>query len=645
MRIAGRCRGVGRVLLTAALVGSVSAAMVLLAPASAGATARHPATGRDRTRDRSGPRRAGRPLRSAVSGPTPNLAAAVGYLTSTTNLVDGSNYEPDGPGYADIGLTIDGALALAAAGTARGAVANMVAYVGANGASWTGYGTSEASGGSLGKEAVLAEAVSEDPRNFGGENLISALDATVCQAASTGIDTSCAAAGNYAYSSSTFDQALGIIAQVRAGDSANAAAPIRYLESLQNGNGGWPSVLPPGTSPASDVDSTALAVMALALVSGHRASAAVKKGIKWIAGQQESNGGFPGAAGDNTNSAALALMAMDLKSATYAGNIQAGLAFVAAEQNLDGGFNISADPGSQQGSDLRATTQAVSGTVGTSFGTLRTTVGLPSPAPPSSNPPAGTATGTGYWDVASDGGVFAFGDATFHGSTGGIPLNQPVVGMAPTPDGKGYWEVASDGGIFAFGDATFHGSMGGIPLDKPVVGMAPTPDGKGYWEVASDGGIFAFGDATFHGSTGGIPLNQPVVGMAPTPDGKGYWEVASDGGIFAFGDATFHGSMGGIPLDKPVVGMAPTPDGKGYWEVASDGGIFAFGDATFHGSMGGIPLNQPVVGMAPTPDGKGYWEVASDGGIFAFGDATFHGSMGGIPLDKPVVGMAPAGGG
>jgi len=80
------------------------------------------------------------------------------------------------------------------------------------------------------------------------------------------------------------------------------------------------------------------------------------------------------------------------------------------------------------------------------------------------------------------------------------PLNRPVVGMAATPDGKGYWLVASDGGIFAFGDAAFYGSTGSLTLNRPVVGMAATPDGKGYWLVASDGGIFAFGDATFSGS-------------------------------------------------------------------------------------------------------------------------------------------------
>ncbi len=75
---------------------------------------------------------------------------------------------------------------------------------------------------------------------------------------------------------------------------------------------------------------------------------------------------------------------------------------------------------------------------------------------------------------------------------GGESLNEPIVGIAVTPQG-GYYEAASDGGIFAFGPgANFYGSMGGKPLNKPIVGMAPTPEGGGYYEVASDGGIFAF---------------------------------------------------------------------------------------------------------------------------------------------------------
>ena len=247
---------------------------------------------------------------------------------------------------------------------------------------------------------------------------------------------------------------------------------------------------------------------------------------------------------------------------------------------------------------------------------------------------------SGYWEGASDGGIFAFGDAGFFGSMGGRPLNKPIVGVAATPDAKGYWEAASDGGIFAFGDAAFYGSTGSLTLNKPIVGMAATPDGHGYWLVGSDGGIFAFGDAGFYGSTGSLTLNKPIVGMAGTPDGRGYWLVASDGGIFAFGDASFFGSTGALHLNQPIVGMAGTPDGRGYWLVASDGGIFNFGDAAFFGSTGAITLNKPIVGMAGTPDGQGYWLVASDGGIFNFGDAGFFGSMGGQPLNKPIVGMA-----
>ena len=253
---------------------------------------------------------------------------------------------------------------------------------------------------------------------------------------------------------------------------------------------------------------------------------------------------------------------------------------------------------------------------------------------------AGSTPLSNYWEVASDGGVFTFGDAGFYGSTGSMRLNTPIVGLAATPDGRGYWEVAADGGIFTFGDAGFYGSAGAIRLNMPIVGLAATPDGRGYWEVAADGGIFTFGDAGFYGSTGAMRLNMPIVGLAATPDGRGYWEVAADGGIFTFGDAGFYGSTGSIRLNKPIVGMAATPDGKGYWEVASDGGIFTFGDAGFYGSTGSIRLNKPIVGMAATPDGKGYWEVASDGGVFTFGDAGFYGSEAGTHLNSPIVGLA-----
>ena len=257
-----------------------------------------------------------------------------------------------------------------------------------------------------------------------------------------------------------------------------------------------------------------------------------------------------------------------------------------------------------------------------------------------------TQTARGYRFVASDGGVFDFGAASFHGSPAGAkvaggapPARPPIVGMAATPDDNGYWLLGSDGSVYSYGDAGFHGSAAGKGIQ--AVALAATPDGQGYWIVDNYGGVYTFGSARYFGSTGALRLSSPVVGMAPTPNGNGYWLVGADGGIFSFGEARFFGSTGALRLSRPIVGMSATPDGNGYWFVASDGGVFSFGDAAFLGSTGGLRLSAPVVGMAASPDGRGYWLAASDGGVFSFGDAPFYGSTGGTRLAQPIVAMDP----
>ena len=181
-----------------------------------------------------------------------------------------------------------------------------------------------------------------------------------------------------------------------------------------------------------------------------------------------------------------------------------------------------------------------------------------------------------FWLATPVGSVYAFGVPTL--GAPGAPLNRPIVGASATGDQQGYWLVASDGGVFSYGDAVFYGSTGNLHLNRPIVGLTATPDGNGYWLVASDGGVFSFGDAGFHGSTGNLHLNPPIVGMAPTPDGQGYWLVASDGGVFSFGDAAFHGSTAGTPGD-PVERLVPTASGQGYWVVQQSGTATPFGDA------------------------------------------------------------------
>jgi hypothetical protein len=100
---------------------------------------------------------------------------------------------------------------------------------------------------------------------------------------------------------------------------------------------------------------------------------------------------------------------------------------------------------------------------------------------------------------------------------GGRHLNAPIVGIAPTAaaDDGGYWLIASDGGVFSFGDASFQGSMGARHLNAPIVGIAAAADDGGYWLVASDGGVFSFG-VVFAGSAADIRLVSPVVGAVPT---------------------------------------------------------------------------------------------------------------------------------
>jgi hypothetical protein len=347
----------------------------------------------------------------ASPAPRPDLTTGAAYLVSPANLIDGHFYETY-PRYADFGLTIDGALALAAAGQDLHDLSNIVSFLANRGKdpsgktvdSWTGIGTASANGGSIAKEALLAEVTGTNPRNFGGHDLIAALDASVCKSASGGTGGRCAGPGNFSYATSVFSQAIGIIVQVRAGQAANAVAPVAFLESLRNNDGAFPSLIP--NSHDQDVDSTAMAVMALALVKNARAKTDVGAGLAWIARQQVASGGFRGAGGLSVNSAGLAIQALTLRASLYRGQLTKALAFLAAEQNGNGGFNAYA--GGQPGSNVRASTQAVSGATGISFGTLQRPLSRAKGVPP-----AHAGTPAWIWLIAAAILVIAAGLAVF----------------------------------------------------------------------------------------------------------------------------------------------------------------------------------------------------------------------------------------
>ncbi len=214
----------------------------------------------------------------------------------------------------------------------------------------------------------------------------------------------------------------------------------------------------------------------------------------------------------------------------------------------------------------------------------------------------------GYWLVASDGGVFAFGDAGFYGSIPGIGiapagsraeprLNAPVVGIVPSSDGGGYFMVAADGGVFAFGDARFEGSCPGIGgCGSRAVAVMPDATGNGYWLVTTKGHVQSFGDAQYYGEPG--PKNVLISSAARTTNGRGYWILYRDGVVFRYGNAPNYGSLpaGVVGSYDIATTIFPSAGNAGYWIATAAGAVFAFGDAPNLGSMAGHHLNGFIIG-------------------------------------------------
>jgi hypothetical protein len=217
-----------------------------------------------------------------------------------------------------------------------------------------------------------------------------------------------------------------------------------------------------------------------------------------------------------------------------------------------------------------------------------------------------TANDGGYWLVASDGGIFSFGAAGYYGSIPGLGfapagstnpkrLNAPIVGMVPSADGAGYFMVASDGGVFAFGDAKFEGSCPGIGgCSGAAVAVMPDASGNGYWLVTATGHVYAFGDAVYYGAPG--PQAVAVTAAVRTNDGAGYWLLFANGVVAPYGDAADlggpAGAFGGL---NPASAIFTTSDGGGYWVASANGSVYPYGDAPNDGSMAGQHLNGSII--------------------------------------------------
>lgn len=224
---------------------------------------------------------------------------------------------------------------------------------------------------------------------------------------------------------------------------------------------------------------------------------------------------------------------------------------------------------------------------------------------------------TGYWEAATDGGVFSF-NSTFYGSAGGLNLSAPIARITATGDYGGYWLVGADGGVFNYGDAPYDGSIPGVGGSggPQTVGLVPDLSTGGYWEIDADGGVFSF-NASFHGSLPGLSVSTLGVVDAGPYGTDGYCMLWNTGRADCFTSGGHSEPVGPVdsPFVNPAVAFSVASNG-GIWVTTRTGTINSYGNVTNEGSLTSVPWG-PIAAIAGSGT-AGYRIVGADGGTFAF---------------------------
>ena len=343
---------------------------------------------------------------------------------------------------------------------------------------------------------------------------------------------------------------------------ATSAGAVSFYTAGQDADGGW-SFYPssPGNPQSTDPNSTALVIQALIAL-----------------GQSPTGPTFAHGVANPVS----ALLAFQLTSGANAGAFQTAFA-----------------PGSP---DILASYQATPAVAGVSFAI-----------------PLGASNGS-YWLVGSNGGVTP-GNAIFHGSLPALGLTvSDVVGMAGAPDGGGYWDVAADGGVFAFGTAPFHGSMGG-KRSTAHRGHGATADGGGLLAGRRRRRGLRLRGRQFRRVAGRRASSTRHRRHRRHPRRQGYWLVGGRRRGLRLRGRRLRGSLPGSASRSVTSWASPPADRGGYWLAGCRRRGLRL-RAPRPSTDRWVVSRQPTgSGLAVTPDGGGYWEVARDGGVFAFGDA------------------------
>jgi hypothetical protein len=270
------------------------------------------------------------PSMGAVSAISPEEAAAkaLEWLKTQQNA-DGGFGSGFAPGSA-VGPTADAVLAITSSGQDASTWTT-------GGGSPVDYLRAQVSAGNvklpgeIAKTILALAATGQNPRAFGGRNLIADLNGSFD--AATG-----------AFSSSTFDQALAILALSNAGEAVPDAA-VSALLNAQTVEGGWAFT---GETVAGAADSNTTALAAQALVAAGRADD-TGRALDYFRRAQNADAGWtyqaPSAFGTDTdaNSTALGIQAILAAGGSLSNWVVGGsdpLGALLSLQNEDGSFSF-----------------------------------------------------------------------------------------------------------------------------------------------------------------------------------------------------------------------------------------------------------------------------------------------------------------
>ena len=165
-----------------------------------------------------------------------------------------------------------------------------------------------------------------------------------------------------------------------------------------------------------------------------------------------------------------------------------------------------------------------------------------------------------------------------------------------TPTGNGYWLVASDGGIFAYGDAKFYGSTGAIHLNKPIVSAMAT---SSFSTSFSPSSARPFASTSFWNTP--LPANTPVDPKSDAYAAEIQRQITTYVGIAATNTATYSPPIYTVGPSVPTTTVQFNNCQNKSWV-----------DPAFMAQISAVPIPSDAVASAGNDGEMVVWQPSTD---------------------------------